>query len=126
MQRAGVVPSGAVLEAPALVAGLDDVAVVREAVEERGGHLGIAGEDARPLSEGEVGGHEDRGLLIKAADAVEQELPARLREGEIAELVEHDEVHAREVVGDAALASGAAFSLETVHQVDDVEEAASG
>lgn len=30
--------SGAVLEAPALVAGLDDLAVIGEAVEERGGH----------------------------------------------------------------------------------------
>jgi hypothetical protein len=31
-----------VLEAPAFVAGLDDVAVMREAVEQRGRHLGIA------------------------------------------------------------------------------------
>ena len=35
--------SGAVLEAPALVAGLDDVAVVGEPVEQRGGHLCVAG-----------------------------------------------------------------------------------
>ena len=34
--------SEAVLEAPALVAGLDDVAVVGEAVEQGGGHLGVA------------------------------------------------------------------------------------
>jgi hypothetical protein len=34
--------SGAVLEAPALVAGLDDVAVMGEAIEERRGHLRIA------------------------------------------------------------------------------------
>ena len=34
--------SGAVLEAPALVAGLDDVAMVGQAVEQRGRHLGIA------------------------------------------------------------------------------------
>ena len=33
--------SGAVLESPALVAGLDDVAVVGESVEESGGHLGV-------------------------------------------------------------------------------------
>ena len=42
--------SGAVLKTPALVAGLDDVAMVGEAVEERGGHLWIA-EYARPLAE---------------------------------------------------------------------------
>jgi len=33
--------SGAVLEAPTLVAGLDDVAVVGKAVEEGCGHLGV-------------------------------------------------------------------------------------
>src|ERR1019366_9440761 len=33
--------SGAVLEAPALVAGLDDIAMMREAVEQRGRHLRV-------------------------------------------------------------------------------------
>ena len=117
--------SGAVLEAPALVAGLDDVAVMGEAVEERRGHLGVA-EDARPFAEGEVGGDDDRGLLVEAADQVEQELAAGLGEGQVAELVEDDEVHPREVVGHAALAAGAALGLELVDQVDDVEEAAAG
>ena len=87
--------SGAVLEAPALVAGLDDVAVMGEAVEQRGGHLGVA-EDARPFAEGEVGGDDDRGLLVEPADQVEQQLAAGLGEGQIAEFVEDDEVHARQ------------------------------
>ncbi len=39
--------SGAVLEAPALVAGLDDLAVMCEPVEQRRGHLGVAGKHAR-------------------------------------------------------------------------------
>ena len=52
-----------VLEAPAFVAGLDDLAMVCEAVEERGGHLGIA-EDGRPLTERQVGGDDDRGELL--------------------------------------------------------------
>ena len=42
-----------VFEAPAVVAGLDNVAVMGEAVEERGGHLWIA-EHAWPFAEGEV------------------------------------------------------------------------
>ena len=50
--------SGAVLEAPAFVAGLDDVTVMGEAIEERGRHLWVA-EDARPFAEGEVGGDHD-------------------------------------------------------------------
>jgi hypothetical protein len=40
-------------EAPAVIAGLDDVAVVGQAIEQRGRHLGIT-EDARPFSECEV------------------------------------------------------------------------
>jgi hypothetical protein len=44
---------GAVLEAPALVAGLDDVAMMGEAVEQRGRHLGIA-EHSLPFAEGEI------------------------------------------------------------------------
>jgi hypothetical protein len=55
--------SGAVLEAPAFVAGLDDIAVVSEAIEQRGRHFRIA-KDARPFAEGEVGGDDDRGALV--------------------------------------------------------------
>ena len=94
--------SGAVLEAPALVAGLDDVAVMGQAIEERGGHLGVA-EDGGLLAEGEVGRHDDGSLLVEPADQVEQELAAGLSEGQIAELVEEDEVLAREIVGHAPL-----------------------
>ena len=46
------------LEAPAVVAGLDDVAVMSEAIEQRGRHLGIT-EDAWPFTEGEIGGDDD-------------------------------------------------------------------
>ena len=40
-------------EAPGLVAGLDDMAVMRQAVEQCRGHLGIV-EDAGPLREAEI------------------------------------------------------------------------
>ena len=56
--------SGSGLEAPSLIAGLDDVAVVGEPVEERGGHLGVS-EDAGPLAEGKVGGDDDGCTLIQ-------------------------------------------------------------
>jgi len=55
--------SGAVLEAPAVVAGLDDLAMVREAVEQRRGHLGVA-EHGGPPPEGKVGGDDHRGAFI--------------------------------------------------------------
>lgn len=116
--------SGAVLEAPALVAGLDDLAMVGEPVEQRRGHLGVAGEHAWPFPEGEVGGDHDRGSLVELADQVEQELAARLRERQVAELVEHHEVEPGEMVGDAALAAGTCLGFEPVDEVDDIVEPA--
>ena len=73
--------SGSVLEAPALVAGFDDVTVMGQAIEQRGGHLGVA-EDARPFGEAEVGGHHHRGALVQLADQMEQQLAAGLGEGQ--------------------------------------------
>ena len=84
----------AALEAPAVVAGFDDLAVVGQPIEQRGGRLGVA-EHAGPFSEGEVRGDDDRGTFVKPADEVEKELTAGLGEGQIAEFVENDEVHAR-------------------------------
>src|SRR3546814_6225200 len=52
--------SASVLEPPAVVAGLDDVAVMGEPIEQRGRHLGVA-EHGRPFAEREVGGDDDRG-----------------------------------------------------------------
>ena len=75
--------SSAVLEAPALVAGLDNVAVVREPVQQRRRHLCVD-EDARPFAEGQVGRDDDGGALIEPADQVEQQMPTRLRKRQVA------------------------------------------
>ena len=115
----------AALEAPAVVAGLDDIAVVGQAIEQRGRHLGIA-EHARPFAEGEIGGDDDRGALVEPADEVEQELAAGLSERQIAEFVEDDEVHAGQMVGEPALAAVAGLGLEPVDEIDDVVEPAAG
>jgi len=91
LRRAARWTSGAVFEAPAFVAGLDDLAVMGQPVEKRGGHLSVA-KDARPFAEGEIGGDDDQGALIEAADQVEQQLATGLSEGKISKFVEHDEV----------------------------------
>ena len=56
-----------------------------------------------------------RGLLVKAADEMEQQLAAGLGKRQVAELGQHDEVHAAEVVRHPALPAGAALRLEPVH-----------
>ena len=101
----------------------EDLAMMGETVEQRGGHLGVA-EDGRPFAEGEVCGDDDRGALVEPAHQMEEQLPAGLGEGQVAELVEDDEVAADELVCGAALAPGAEFGLEVVDQVDDVVAAA--
>ena len=49
--------------------------MVGEAIEQRCGHFGFS-EDARPFTEGQVGGDDHRGLFVEAADEVEEQLAA--------------------------------------------------
>ena len=53
--------------------------MVREAIKQSGGHLGIA-EDGGPFTEGEVGSDDDRGAFVKPANKVEEKLTASLSE----------------------------------------------
>ena len=46
----GVCASVPVFEPPAVVASLDDVAMVRDAIQERGGHLGVTERFMMPVS----------------------------------------------------------------------------
>ena len=99
--------------------------MVGQAVEQRGGHLGIA-EHAGPFAEGEVGCDNDRGAFVEATNKVEQELATGLSEWEIAEFVEDNEVHACQMFCEPALASVAGLALEPVDQIDDVVEPVAG
>ena len=65
----------AAFESPAVIAGLDDVAMVSQAVEQRGRHLCIA-EHAGPFTEGKIGGDDDGRALVEPADEMEQQLAA--------------------------------------------------
>ncbi len=61
----------AVLEAPALVSGLQDVAVVGQTVEQGGCHFRV-NEDLWPFLEGQVCCDDYRGSLVEPADEMEQ------------------------------------------------------
>ena len=54
----------------------EDIAMMRETVEERGCHLGVT-EDARPFAKGQISCDDDRGALIELAHEMEEQLPAR-------------------------------------------------
>jgi hypothetical protein len=63
------------------------------------------------LSKGEIGGDDDRGALVEAADEMKEQLAAGLGEGEIAEVVEDDEVEAGEMIGDVSIGAGLGLEL---------------
>ncbi len=98
--------------------------MMREPVEQRGGHLGIA-EDAGPFAEGQVGGDDDRRALVELADQVEQKLTAGLGEGQIAQFIQDQEVEPGDKICGASLPFCSSFCIELVHQIDDIEEPAS-
>src|SRR5580658_10177912 len=102
--------SCAVLEAPAVVAGLDDVTMMSETIEQSRGHLRIA-EHARPFAERQVGRHDHRCPLVEAADQMEQELSASLGERQVAKFIEDDEVKASEIIGETPLATSPRFGF---------------
>ena len=57
---------------------------------------------------------------------MKEQLAAGLREWQVAELVEDDEVHAREIFGEPALAVGSGLVLQPGDEIDDSVEAAAG
>ena len=59
---------------------------MRQAVEQRGRHLGIA-KDTGPFREGEIGRDNQTGLLIKPTHQMKQQGPTVLAEREIAQLI---------------------------------------
>ena len=57
---------------------------------------------------------------------MEQQLPAGLGEGQIAQFVEDGEVETGEIIGQPPLTAGAGLALQPVDQIDDGVEAAPG
>jgi hypothetical protein len=98
------------------------VAAVGEAVEQGGGHLGIA-EDRGPFAEAEVGGDDDAGALVELAEQMEEQRPARGAERQVAQLVEDHEVEAGQAFGDLPGLALGLFLFEGVDQFDGREEA---
>src|SRR5579863_5426085 len=105
----------AVAEAPALVAGVDDVCAVGEAVDDGFREAGV-GEDLGPLAEREVRRDDHRRALVALADDLEDELGRAGGEGEVAELVEDHEFGAGVAGDDAAELPSGLGGLELVRQ----------
>ncbi len=96
-----------------------------DAIEQRGGHLGIA-EHGGPFAERQVGGDDHRCAFVKLADQVEQQLPARPGKRQIAKFIEDDEIEAGELRRQRAGLADTDLLLEAGYQVEGVEVAAAG
>ncbi|CCF83959.1 hypothetical protein NITHO_2920001 [Nitrolancea hollandica Lb] len=83
-------------EAIALALQEQDRAPVNEAVEERGCHPLMA-EDLRPVREVQVRGKSDAGAFVAIGEELEEQLGGVLGEGQVADLIDQDEVEALQV-----------------------------
>ena len=76
--------------APGFALEADHPSVVDGAVDDRGGHVGVA-EDPAPSAELDVGGVDDALGLVRVGDDLEQEPAAVLVDGHVAEFVDDEQ-----------------------------------
>ncbi len=97
--------------------------MMRQAVEQGRGHLGVA-EHRRPLAEAQVGGDDNTGAFVEFAQQVEQQGAPRSAERQVAldrlrrSSVQDDEVGVSQTAGDLAAAPLILLLLQRVDQVD--------
>ena len=66
---------------------------MRQAVEQRGRELLVAGKDGDPFGEGEIRRHDGGPPLIAVGEQIEEQLAADAVEGDEAELIDLWELH---------------------------------
>ncbi len=97
----GVLRAGlaAFAQAVGVAADVDDGGLVQEPVEGGAGHDGVAGEDLGPVGEGFVGGeHDGPAGVVALGDDLEQQRGLGRFEGEVADLVEDEQLGPGEVL----------------------------
>ena len=90
---------------------------MREAIQQRRGHLGVA-EHAGPFGEAQVGGDDHAGVLVQLGQQVEQQGAAGLAERQVAQFIEDDEIHPHQRQRNASGLAVALLPLQRVDQID--------
>ena len=85
------------LQAVAVAIHLEDVDVMGEPVEQRAGKA-LRTEDAGPLVEGEVAGHQHRTPLVPPAEDLEQQFRPGGRQRYVAELIDDQQLVASQLL----------------------------
>lgn len=65
---------------------------MRNAIQQRGSHLGVA-EDLDPFPKIEAGGNDQRGFLIQMTAQVERQNPSGYSERQVTELINDNNIH---------------------------------
>ena len=105
----------AVTEAPARGAGVDDVRLVGDAVNDGFREPGVR-EHPGPFAERQVRGHDQRSVFVALADHLEDELRGAVGQGQIAKLVKADNLGAGVAGDDRTELSAAVGFLEFVRE----------
>src|SRR5271155_4756799 len=100
------------LVAPGVSVDVDDVAVLGEAIDERAEARGVA-EDGAPLLVREIGGDHDRPGFMPLADDPEEQVSGARVAGDVAQLVQNQEVGLR-VAAEAPLDRGDRFVAQEI------------
>ena len=88
---------GARLEAEAVVAGFDDMAVMRQAIEQCGRHFRIS-EHAGPFTEAQVRRDRHAGALVELAEQVEKQGSAGRAKRQVTKLIQDHEIASGEAL----------------------------
>ena len=109
-------------EAPGLVAGVDDVCLVGDAVDDGFGEAGV-GEDLGPFAEGQVGGDDQAAAFVALADDLEDELGGAFGQVQVSELVKDHQLGAGVAADDPGEFAAAVGFLQLVGEAGEGGEA---
>jgi hypothetical protein len=109
-------------EAPRIIAGFNDVAVMGQPIQQRRRHLGVA-KYGWPFRKAKVGGDCDTGALVQLRQQMEQQRTAGLAKRQIAQLVKNHEVGIHQPMRDLSLFAGRLLQLQRIDELDGGEEA---
>jgi hypothetical protein len=104
-----------------IIAGFQNIAVVRNPIQQRGAHLGTV-EDLNPFPKIEVGGDDQRSFIIQLADQVEQQSPTGCKERQVTEFINDNSIHDGQLLGQIAGFALLFFLVQLIDQIHRVIE----
>ena len=115
-------PPASITQAEAFPVGFEDVDTVGEAVEQSSGEP-FGSKHLDPVLKGQIGGDDDAGAFVSAADDIEEQFGTGLGERDVAEFVEDEQIESFELLHEALQFVAVALLEHMGHQGGYPEEA---